>query len=108
MFVAEPAAIESYAVLTRLPPPHRIAPAEARRVIEGSFIEHGRMIALDDRSYRTLIRVLGQMGITGGRSHDAVIAECALRERDVALLTFNELDFSTFSGRGLTIVVPRR
>ena len=108
MFIAAPAVIEAYAVLTRLPPPHRMAPAAALAVIEGSFMGHGRIIALDGRSYRRLVHRLVEMQIGGGQAYDAVIAECALREPEVALLTFNENDFSPFTGRGLVIVVPGR
>jgi predicted nucleic acid-binding protein len=71
-------------------------------------VGHGRVVALDGRSYRTLVRRLAETQITGGRAYDAVIAECALRERDVTLLTFNERDFTPFTARGLAIVVPGR
>ena len=67
MFLAAPAVVESYAVLTRLPPPHRIAPAIALHLIEGSFMGHGRVIALDGRSYRALVRRLAEAQIIGGR-----------------------------------------
>lgn len=108
MFLAAPAVVESYAVLTRLPPPHRMAPGVALQVIEGSFTGHGRIVALDGRSYRTLVHQLAETQITGGRAYDAVIAECALRERDVTLLTFNERDFAPFTARRLVIIVPGR
>ena len=108
MLVAAPAVVESYAVLTRLPPPHRVAPAIALQLIEGSFTRQGQIIALGARSYRMLVHRLAEAQIAGGRAYDAVIAECALREPDVALLTFNESDFSPFARRGLAIVVPGR
>jgi predicted nucleic acid-binding protein len=108
MLVAAPAIVEAYAVLTRLPPPHRIAPAVALQLIEGNFTGQGRLIALDARSYRTLVHRLAESQISGGQTYDAVIAECALREHDVALLTFNERDFAPFAARGLTVVVPGR
>ena len=108
MLIAAPTLIESYAVLTRLPPPHRMAPEIALQIIEESFVDHGRLIALDGRSYRTLVHRLAGTQITGGRAYDAVIAECALRERGVTLLTFNERDFTPFTARGLAIVVPGR
>jgi predicted nucleic acid-binding protein len=106
MFLAAPALVESYAVLTRLPPPHRMDPATALRAIEGSFVGQGRTIGLDGRSYPVLIRRLADMGIVGGRVYDAVIAACALREAEVALLTFNEGDFVPFAAWGLRIIVP--
>ena len=108
MLIAAPAVVESYAVLTRLPPPHRVSPASALELIEGSFIEHGQVIALDGRAYRELVRRLAGDGIAGGRAYDAVIAECALRQPDVTLLTFNVEDFKPFGDRGLAVVVPGR
>ena len=55
MLIAAPTLIESYAVLTRLPPPHRLAPEVVLQIIEESFVGHGRVVALDGRSYRTLV-----------------------------------------------------
>ena len=96
MFIAAPAMVESFAVLTRLPlriawhqPPHW--PSS-----RGSFLRQARIIALDGRSYRTLVHRLAETQITGGRVYDGVIAECALRERDMALLTFNEHESRPF------------
>ena len=108
MVIAAPTLIECYAVLTRLPPPHRMAPEVVLQLIEESFVGQGRVVALDGRSYRTLVHRLAETLITGGRAYDAVIAECALHERDVTLLTFNERDFTVFAARGLAIVVPGR
>ena len=108
MFIAAPAAVEAYAVLTRLPAPYRLASADALRLIEVSFTSAGRLVALNAHLYGALLRRAAAEKIVGGRTHDAVIAECALSERDVALLTFNEDDFSSFAERGLEIVVPGR
>ncbi len=108
MFIAAPAAVEAYAVLTRLPPPYRLASADALRLIEASFTSAGRLIALSAGSYVALLRRAAAEKIVGGRTYDAVIAECVLNETDVALLTFNEDDFSSFAERGLQIIVPGR
>jgi predicted nucleic acid-binding protein len=108
MLVAGPAVVESYAVLTRLPAPHRLSARDAQRLIEGSFVENGRIVALDGRAYRSLLTTMAAEGIAGGRAYDAVIAECALRERGVTLLTFNVDDFAPFASRGLDMVRPGR
>ena len=106
MIVAAPALVEAYAVLTRLPAPHRLSAADALAVLEASFMGATRVIALDGRSYRALLRRAPRESITGGRTYDAVIAECALRARAAALLTFNVGHFAEFAARGLEIVVP--
>jgi len=108
MLVAAPTLVEAYAVLTRLPPPHRLSVEDAFRLIDVGFGQPGRIIALDGRGYRALLRHAAQGGISGGRTYDAVIAECALKEKGVALLTFNADDFVPFTARGLEVVVPGR
>lgn len=108
MLVAAPALVEAYAVLTRLPPPHRLSTTDALRLVDVGFGQAGRIVTLDGRSYRALLRRAAEAGISGGRTYDAVIAECALREKDVALLTFNGDDFAPFVERGLEVVVPGR
>jgi hypothetical protein len=39
MIVAAPALVEAYAVLTRLPPPHRLSPQTALTLLENNFIK---------------------------------------------------------------------
>lgn len=106
MFVAAPALVETYAVLTRLPAPHRLSPADAITLLEANFIRAGRIVALDGKSYRTLLRQAPGDGIAGGQTYDAVIAACALRTKGAILLTFNASHFLPFTRRGLEIVVP--
>ena len=40
MVIAAHAAAEAYAVLTRLPPPHRLSPEDALALIEGNFFDN--------------------------------------------------------------------
>jgi predicted nucleic acid-binding protein len=76
-------------------------------LIEANFIESRRMITLEARSYRTVLRRIRDEGIHGGRTYDAIIAACALKAHaTTALLTFNKAHFLSFEERGLTIVVP--
>ena len=106
MLVAAPALVEAYAVLTRLPPPHRLAASDASALIDANFIRLGRIVALDAGAYRALVRRAPADGVSGGRTYDAVIAACALKGRAATLLTFNEQHFSQFEAAGLEIVVP--
>src|ERR687892_1710724 len=71
MLVAGPALIEAYAVLTRLPAPHRLAAPDAVALLDSNFIELGRVVALDAGAYRTLVRQAPDDGITGGRGEEA-------------------------------------
>ncbi|HSE83473.1 MAG TPA: PIN domain-containing protein [Thermodesulfobacteriota bacterium] len=108
MIVAAPALVESYAVLTRLPQPHRLSPKDAFTLLEANFMTTTKMIALDSKSYRTLLRKASDEGIAGGRLYDAVIAACALRAKAEVLLTFNESHFVSLSENKIEIVVPGR
>jgi predicted nucleic acid-binding protein len=105
MVVAGPALVEAYAVLTRLPAPHRLSPSDALRLIDANFADPGRVVALDARGYVALLRRSGE-ALAGGRIYDAVIAQCAVKGRATALLTFNESDFAALAVPGLEIVVP--
>lgn len=108
MLVAGPALIEAYAVLTRLPAPHRLGASDALALLDSNFIGLGRIVALDAGAYRTLVRQAPADGIRGGRTYDAVIAACVLRGKATTLLTLNEQHFVQFAAVGLEIVVPGR
>lgn len=108
MLVAGPALIEAYAVLTRLPPPYRLAPGDALALLEANFVELGRIVVLEPDGYEALLRDAPSAGIAGGRTYDAVIAACAIKARASTILTLNEQHFSQFAGPGLEIAAPRR
>ena len=107
MLVPGPALIEAYAVMTRLPPPHRLAPADALARLESYFVELGRIIVLEPDGYAALLRGASAAGIAGGRTYDAVIAACAIKAKASTILTLNEGHFSQFARPGLEIVAPR-
>jgi len=107
MLVPGPALIEAYAVLTRLPPPHRLAPADALALLESSFVELGRIVVLEPDGYVALIHDAPAAGIAGGRTYDAVIAACAIKAKASTILTLNEGHFSPFARPGLEIVAPK-
>ena len=106
MLVAAPALIEAYAVLTRLPAPHRLSPSDALSLLEANFLQAGKTVALSSESYSALLRQAPANGIAGGRSYDAVIAYCAAQTRASALLTFNETDFAWARTLGIEVIVP--
>jgi predicted nucleic acid-binding protein len=97
---------EAYAVLTRFPAPHRLAPSDALAVLEGNFLEGTHVIALDSDGYRSVLRRAGREGISGGRTYDALIGECAVRAKAAVLLTFNAHHFSHLEASGVRVVVP--
>jgi len=50
MIVAAPARVKAYAVLTRLPPPHRISPEAALTLLNNNFVKLVTVIAIDCKS----------------------------------------------------------
>ncbi len=100
-----PALVEAYAVLTRLPAPHRLSPTDAWTLVDANFIRKRRVIALQGRAYRSLLRRVASDDIAGGRTYDEVIAECARRGRATTLLTFNRRHFDP-PPPGIDVVEP--
>lgn len=74
--------LETYSVLTRLPAPHRIAPADAAAAVALTI----ETVALPADGHRDLIVDLSRHGIRGGAVYDALVAATA-RHHDLLLLT---------------------
>ena len=69
------AALESYSVLTRLPPPHRAPASLVHEFLEEAF--PGAWLTLPPASHRRLIADLTEAAVTGGAVYDALIASVA-------------------------------
>lgn len=91
--MAAPALFEAYAVLTRLPPPHRLAPADAASVLDRNWGESETLALTGVESWR-LMRQLAAAGIAGGRAYDAAIAACAKKGKADEILTWNVRHFA--------------
>ncbi len=100
------ALIEAYAVLTRLPAPHRIAPADAWALLAANFVEPAELVALDGQAHAMLLARLAASGTGGGRTYDALIAEQAARAGANVLVTLDPRHFEPPPG-GVTVVEPR-
>jgi predicted nucleic acid-binding protein len=85
--------VETYSVLTRLPPPHR-APAN---LVVAFLLERfaGPPIALPAKAHIALLERAATAGVTGGGIHDALIAATALHAR-ARLLTRDRRAASTY------------
>lgn len=71
----EHCALETYSVLTRLPPPHRSAAEVVRDFLAARFPEP--YLRLGERDYREFILELAEHGISGGAAYDALVAATA-------------------------------
>ena len=105
MAIAAHALVESYSVLTRLPSPHRLAPADAWALVNANFVTSATVVALSSAAHMHLLEGLAAAGIGGGRTYDAVIAAAARHAKVGALLTFNPRHFDP-PPEGVAIVQP--
>ncbi|GAB7141931.1 type II toxin-antitoxin system VapC family toxin [Mycobacterium riyadhense] len=87
-------ALETYSVLTRLPPPHRVEPVAVHGYL--ADVTSSEYLTLDARSHRDLIDLLAEHGVTGGATYDALVgltakaAGATLLTRDVRAVTTYE------------------
>ena len=91
--MAAHAVLEAYAVLTRLPPPHRLTPADALSVLDPELGKDGDRRAVDRRESWRVVQRHGAKGIGGGRVYDGCIAACARKAKADEILTWNVRHF---------------
>ena len=105
LVIASHSLVETYAVLTRLPSPHRLTAATAITLLEANWGSADVIHLTAKETWRTL-RKASRLGVAGGQCYDAVIASCAEKSAALTLLTWNVRHFSRFSN-GLRAVGPR-
>jgi predicted nucleic acid-binding protein len=94
------AALESYSVLTRLPPPHR-APADlVRDFLAARFPDPYLMLAPD--GFMQLMAELAAREILGGAAYDALIAAVA-RDAGATLLSCDRRAGATYARIGASV-----
>jgi predicted nucleic acid-binding protein len=103
--VPAPALVETYAVLTRLPPPHRLTARDAWALIEGNFVTGAVIEVLEADEYVDLLRRAAGREVAGGKTYDAVIGECARQADATVLLTFNRRRFDP-APTGIQVLEP--
>ena len=71
----EHCALETYSVLTRLPPPHRTSGEMVREFLTARFPEP--WLRMNEQAYKEFILGLPDHGVTGGAAYDALVAATA-------------------------------
>jgi hypothetical protein len=94
------AAIESYSVLTRLPPPHRAHPSIVHAFIAERFTEP--FLTLSETGYQKLLGTIAAGHILGGPAYDALIALTAV-EHQATLLSLDQRATPTYEAVGAAI-----
>jgi hypothetical protein len=95
------AAVESYSVLTRLPPPHRAHPSIVHAFITERFAEP--FLTLSEPGYQELLATVAAGQILGGPAYDALIAFTAA-EHQATLLSLDQRASTTYETVGATVV----
>lgn len=92
--------VECYSVLTRLPAPHRVSPADASALVTGLPFAP---VALPPADLMDLLARLGERRIRGGAAYDALIAATA-QHHGLALVSRDHRARSTYDVVGAEIV----
>lgn len=77
-------AVETYSVLTRLPPPHRAEPALVQSFLTEQFPD--QVLTLSPSGHRDILARLASVNMGGGSVYDAVVAATVL-ESNMVLVT---------------------
>jgi predicted nucleic acid-binding protein len=94
------AAVESYSVLTRLPPPHRAHPSIVHTFITERFTEP--FLTLSEPGYQELLATVAAGKILGGPAYDALIAFTAA-EHQATLLSLDQRAAATYEIVGAAV-----
>ena len=94
------AAVESYSVLTRLPPPHRAQPSIVHTFITERFTEP--FLILSETGYQELLAAVAAGRILGGPAYDALIAFTAA-EHQATLISLDRRAAATYEAIGATV-----
>lgn len=93
-------AFESFAVLTRLPPPHRASPDIVVEFLTSAF--PGSITVLPPAKQHRLLTEAGSRGLWGGAIYDALIAATAMHASE-ALVTLDRRALPTYEAIGADI-----
>lgn len=100
LHLIEHCALETYSVLTRLPPPHRSPGAVVRDFLMARF--PGPPLRLSPRLHREFLVRLPQHGINGGAAYDALVAATAVAN-GAELVTCDRRALSVYEAYGLRV-----
>ena len=103
--IAIHALLESYSVLTRLPPPVCV-PANLAEQILTEYFADVEIAGVSPETAWLAIRSLAALDLGGGRIYDALIAATVLRAEAAVFVTWNVKHFLSFAPAGLEIRQP--
>jgi predicted nucleic acid-binding protein len=98
----EHCALETYSVLTRLPPPHRAAGGLVCEFLAARFSEP--LLRMSAKAYREFTASLPANEVNGGAAYDALVAAVAV-ENDCELVTCDRRAAPIYERYGVRIVL---
>ena len=107
LLIPLPALIETYAVMTRLPAPHRLSPLDAFGLVSGALRSCAKVVGLAENDVWSFLEDLTHRNVAGGATYDAAIVACAERSDATRILTLNARHFERLVSDGMEVVVPR-
>jgi len=93
------AVFETFSLLTRLPPPDRLTPRAAQRLIEVNF-QHTRHLSAEASA--ALVDQLSASGVSGGAVYDALVAASAI-EHGLRLVSRDARAAGTYRAMGVDL-----
>ena len=90
---------ELYSVLTRTPFNPPIYPDEARPMIEKTVVRLLHIVNLRSEDYLHAVAICTEQGLRGGRIHDAVHVQAAVRAGCDVIYTYDQADFASVRGQ---------
>jgi predicted nucleic acid-binding protein len=94
-------ALETYSVLTRLPPPHRCPATLVRDFLRLRFAEP--FLRLDAQAFKEFVLGLPERAVVGGGSYDALVAVTAAAH-SATLITCDRRAASVYEAYGVRAV----
>ena len=105
LVVAAHSLAETYAVLTRLPAPHRLRAADAIALIERNWKDTPIMNLTGTETWNALHEAQ-RRAMIGGQMYDALIAVAALKAEASTIITWNVRHYKACAAR-IAVEAPR-
>lgn len=97
---------ECYAVLTALPLPRRITPADAEQIVAESVVGRLTVYELSRADYREAVALTARHGLTSGAIYDALHVVAAGKSHCDRILTYNLRHFRRLAADQVTVATP--
>jgi predicted nucleic acid-binding protein len=88
---------EAYAVMTRLPKAHYVAPSVAWQLLSENVLKSFTIITLTAKEYEKALSQAAGDGVEGGRTYDLLLLAAAAKSQATSIYTFNVNHFTALA-----------